>query len=79
MTATLDRHSRILDVLALPTGPELLLRHGYRLGDGFVDVLSQYQTLEDAHREGRIRQLEVLLAGLNNTNQKEPQRGKNRG
>ena len=73
MTATLDRHSRILDVLALPTGPELLLRHGYRLGDGFVDVLSQYQTLEDAGRAGRIRPREFPMAGRNNPNPTKPQ------
>ena len=51
-----DRHSRIREVLqARPDGRELLLRHGYNLGEGFVDILSQYQTLEDAYREGRLR------------------------
>src|SRR6202011_5243725 len=64
--ALFDRHSRIRDVLsARPDGRDLLLRHGYDLGDGFVDILSQYQTLEDAYREGRLRDLDVLLATLN--------------
>jgi hypothetical protein len=66
MTAKFDRHARIRDVLAArPDGRVLLLRHGYNLGDGFVDILSQYQTLEDAHREGRLRDLDALLATLN--------------
>ena len=61
---TLD--SRILDVLAgRGDGPELLYRHGYWLGEGFVDMLSQYQTLEDASREGRLRDVHALIAELN--------------
>jgi hypothetical protein len=43
----------------------LLYRHGYDVGDGFVDVLSQYQSLEEAHRAGRLRDLSELLKGLN--------------
>jgi hypothetical protein len=66
VTAVLDRHSRIREVLqARPDGRELLLRHGYNLGEAFVDVLSQYQSLEDASREGRLRDVEGLLATLN--------------
>jgi hypothetical protein len=66
-----DRHSRILDLVQAGSGARAaLLSHGYNLGEGFVDVLSQYQTLEDANREGRLRDLEGLLAALNNTYQK---------
>jgi hypothetical protein len=69
--AALDRHSRIRDVLAAgPDGRELLLRHGYNLGEGFVDGLSQYQTLEDANREGRLRDIDGLLETVNKTYQK---------
>jgi hypothetical protein len=61
-----DRHSRIREVVeGRPDGRELLESHGYRLGEGFVDVLSQYQTLEDASREGRLREMDALLAALN--------------
>lgn len=48
-------------------GRDLLESHGYRLGEGFVDILSQYQTLEDASREGRLRGVDSLLAALNNS------------
>ena len=66
MTSVFDRHSRIRDVLrASPTGRDLLLHHGYNLGEGFVDILSQYQTLEEASREGRLRDLDALLTTLN--------------
>ena len=47
-------------------GRDALLRHGYDLGEGFVDVLSQYQTLEQAARTERLRDLEGLLKELNN-------------
>ncbi len=71
MTAVFDRHSRIRDVLqSRPDGRELLLRHGYNLGEGFVDILSQYQTLEDANREGRLRAVDSLLVTLNESYQK---------
>ncbi|GAC1656320.1 MAG: hypothetical protein NVS9B1_11430 [Candidatus Dormibacteraceae bacterium] len=64
-------HSRILDVVGRRTdGSDLLLRHGYPLGEGFVDVLSQYQSLEDASREGRLRDLDGLLAKLNSASTK---------
>jgi len=70
VTAAFDRHSRIRDVVqARPDGRELLFRHGYSLGEGFVDFLSQYQSLEDAYREGRLRDLDSLLAVLNETGQ----------
>jgi hypothetical protein len=46
-------------------GRELLKKHGYDLGEGFVDVLSQYQTLEHAARTERLRNLEGLLQELN--------------
>ena len=43
---------------------ELLFRHGYDVGEGFVDSLSQWQTLETAARAGRIRDLDKLLQEL---------------
>ena len=46
-------------------GRELLHKHGYDLGEGFVDVLSQYQTLEHAARTERLRDLKGLLKELN--------------
>jgi hypothetical protein len=46
-------------------GRELLRKHGYEVGEGFVDVLSQYQTLEHAARQGRLRDVEGLLEELN--------------
>jgi hypothetical protein len=59
--------SKIADVVGRlgDRGRDLLLKHGYDLGDGFVDVLSQYQTLEHAYRVERIRDLKGLLAELN--------------
>jgi hypothetical protein len=44
---------------------ELLRKHGYDVGEGFVDVLSQYQTLEHAWLTERLRDLDGLLAELN--------------
>ena len=46
-------------------GREALFRHGYDVGEGFVDVLSQYQTLETAARADRLRDLDGLLRELN--------------
>jgi len=46
-------------------GRDLLRSHGYDVGDGFVDVLSQYQTLEHAYRGERIRDLKGLIGELN--------------
>jgi hypothetical protein len=48
-----------------PDGAELLWQHGYNLGEGFVDLLSQFQMLEDAGREGRLRDIDGLLTQLN--------------
>jgi hypothetical protein len=53
----------ILDTLG-DTGRELLRKHGYDVGEGFVDVLSQYQTLEHAAQTERLRDLDGLLKGL---------------
>jgi hypothetical protein len=46
-------------------GGRLLLEHGYDVGDGFIDVLSQYQSLRDAARGGRLRDMPALLEALN--------------
>lgn len=46
-------------------GRRLLYAHGYDVGNGFVDVLSQYQSLRDASRAGRLRDVEELLEALN--------------
>ena len=54
----------VIDALG-DRGRELLRRHGYDTGDGFVDVLSQYQTLEHAARTERLRNLAGLLEELN--------------
>jgi hypothetical protein len=59
--------SKVRDVVARlgDRGKQLLLEHGYDLGDGFVDVLSQYQSLENAARQERLRDLDGLLGELN--------------
>jgi hypothetical protein len=59
--------SKVREVLALlgDRGRDLLRRHGYDTGDGFVDILSQYQTLEHAARTERLRNLPALLQELN--------------
>jgi hypothetical protein len=58
--------SRIRDVLeGTEAGRRLLYEHGYDVGAGFVDVLSQYQTLRDAAHMGRLRDVEGLLNALN--------------
>ena len=64
---TFTSESKIADVVGRlgDRGRDLLRRHGYDVGDGFVDVLSQYQTLEHAYRGERIRDLTGLLAALN--------------
>jgi hypothetical protein len=63
----LSAESKVRDVLATlgDRGRELLRKHGYDVGEGFVDVLSQYQTLEHAARTERLRDLKGLLAELN--------------
>ena len=59
--------SKARDVVAElgDAGRQALRRHGYDLGEGFVDVLSQYQTLEHAARTERLRDLDGLLVELN--------------
>ncbi len=59
--------SKVRDVLSRlgDKGRDLLRRHGYDVGAGFVDVLSQYQTLEHAARTERVRDLEALMSELN--------------
>lgn len=47
-----------------PMGRQVLWQHGYDAGEGFVDVLSQYQSLDDAERAGRLRDVPRLLAEL---------------
>ena len=56
----------VVDQLGEPAR-EALKKHGYELGEGFVDVLSQYQTLEHAARTERLRDLDGLLRELNAT------------
>lgn len=57
----------MLDVIAAfgDRGRELLRKHGYDVGEGFVDVLSQYQSLIHAARADRLRDLGGLLQELN--------------
>ena len=59
--------TKVRDVLSRlgERGRDLLRRHGYDVGEGFVDVLSQYQTLEHAARTERLRDLKILVAELN--------------
>jgi hypothetical protein len=47
------------------SGRRLLYEHGYDVGNGFVDVLSQYQSLREAARAGRLRDVGRLLEALN--------------
>ena len=67
MPEALSAESKVRDVLATlgDRGRELLRNHGYDVGEGFVDVLSQYQTLQHAARTERLRDLKGLLAELN--------------
>lgn len=48
-----------------PEGASLLREHGYEVGEGFVDALSQHQTLRMAARMGRLRDLPELVGKLN--------------
>jgi hypothetical protein len=59
--------SKVREVVARlgERGRDLLRKHGYDIGEGFVDVLSQYQTLEHAWRTERLRDLSSLVAELN--------------
>jgi hypothetical protein len=61
--------SKVRDVLARlgDRGRDLLRKHGYDVGEGFVDVLSQYQTLEHAWRTERLRDLQSLVTELNSS------------
>ena len=61
--------SRVRDVLTAmgERGREALRSHGYDVGEGFIDVLSQYQTLEHAAQAERLRDLDGLLQELNAT------------
>lgn len=65
--AEFGRASKVREVIdALgDRGRDLLRRHGYDTGEGFVDMLSQYQTLEHAFRTERLRNLDGLLRELN--------------
>ena len=67
MPESFGPHSKIRAVLAKlgDRGRELLRKHGYDVGEGFVDVLSQYQTLEHAWRTERLRDLQTLVTELN--------------
>lgn len=60
-------HTKVVEVVGRlgDRGRDLLRRHGYDVGEGFVDVLSQYQSLEHAHRGDRLRDLAGLLTELN--------------
>ena len=68
-TALFSSHSKVRDVVNQlgDRGRQLLLEHGYDVGEGFVDVLSQYQTLEHAEQTERLRDLPGLLAELNSS------------
>ena len=61
--------SKVRDVLDRlgDLGRGLLMKHGYDVGEGFEDVLSQYQTLRHAAETERLRNLDGLLAELNST------------
>ena len=58
-----------------PEGRDLLFLHGFDVGDGFVDVLSQYQSLRDAARGGRLRDVEGLVQKLNGGCRPQPAAG----
>ncbi|HEX9100347.1 MAG TPA: hypothetical protein VF956_12735 [Candidatus Dormibacteraeota bacterium] len=66
-TALFSPHSKVRDVVERlgDRGRQLLFEHGYNVGEGFVDVLSQYQTLEHSAQTERLRDLPRLLAELN--------------
>jgi len=61
--------TKVRDVLTRlgDQGHELLWKHGYDVGEGFVDVLSQYQTLQHAAETERLRDLDRLLVELNSS------------
>ena len=61
--------SKVRDVVVMlgDRGRDALKRHGYDTGVGFVDVLSQYQTLQHAAETERLRGLDGLLEELNSS------------
>ena len=67
MPSVFSAESKVREILASlgDRGRDLLFKHGYDVGDGFTDVLSQYQTLEHAARTERLRGLDSLLKELN--------------
>ena len=67
MPETFGPESKVRDVLTRlgDKGRELLRRHGYDVGEGFVDALSQHQTLGHAAQTERLRDLKTLMAELN--------------
>ena len=67
MPETFGPDSSVRDVVSRlgERGRELLRKHGYEVGEGFVDVLSQYQSLEHAARADRLRNLTGLVSELN--------------
>lgn len=67
--------SRIRDIVDAGNGRggDLLWLHGYDVGEGFQDCLSQNQTLSDAGLSGRIRDLPGLLVTLNDSEPEIPQ------
>ena len=60
-------HSKVREVVERlgDRGAQLLWKHGYDVGNGFVDMLSQFQSLEHAARQDRLRDLDGLLQELN--------------
>lgn len=62
---TLDSTIRDVVERSGEAGRRLLYEHGYDVGNGFVDTLSQYQSLRDASRSGRLRDVPTLLEALN--------------
>jgi hypothetical protein len=58
------QESTVRQVLEHPNGRRLLWDHGYDVGEGFVDVLSQHQSLLEAARSGRLRDVDGLLDAL---------------
>lgn len=71
MAEAFSSESKIRDVIASlgDRGRELLYKYGYDVGEGFTDVLSQYQTLEHAGRAERLRDVRALVAELNSDHQ----------
>ena len=62
-----SEESKVRQVLAVrgEAGRKLLYAHGYDIGEGFIDVQSQYQSLRDAARSERLRDLSGLLVEMN--------------